>query len=60
MKILANDGLSQSGIDVLTEASFEVITTNIAQEQLIPYINDHKITVLLNIYISAKCLACVI
>ena len=29
MKILANDGLSQSGIDVLTEASFEVITTNI-------------------------------
>ena len=47
MKILANDGLSQSGIDVLTEASFEVITTNIAQEQLITYINDHKITVLL-------------
>ena len=47
MKILANDGLSQSGIDVLTEASLEVITTNIAQEQLIPYINDQKITVLL-------------
>ena len=47
MKILANDGLSQPGIDVLTEASFEVITTNIAQEQLIPYINDQKITVLL-------------
>ncbi len=47
MKILANDGLSQPGIDVLTEASFEVITTNIAQEQLISYINDQKITVLL-------------
>ena len=47
MKILANDGLSQSGIDVLTEAGFEVITTNIAQEQLIPYINENKITVLL-------------
>ncbi len=47
MKILANDGLSQPGIDILTEASFEVITTNIAQEQLIPYINDQKITVLL-------------
>ena len=47
MKILANDGLSQSGIDVLTEANFEVITTNIAQELLIPYINDHEITVLL-------------
>ena len=47
MKILANDGLSQPGIDVMTEASFELITTNIAQEQLIPYINDQKITVLL-------------
>jgi D-3-phosphoglycerate dehydrogenase len=47
MKILANDGVSQSGIDVLTEASFEVITTNVAQEQLINYINENKITVLL-------------
>jgi D-3-phosphoglycerate dehydrogenase len=47
MKILANDGVSQSGIDVLTEAGFEVITTNVAQEQLINYINENKITVLL-------------
>jgi len=47
MKILANDGVSQSGIDVLTEAGFEVITTNFAQEQLINYINENKITVLL-------------
>ena len=47
MKILANDGVSQSGIDVLTEGGFEVITTNVAQEQLINYINDNKITVLL-------------
>ena len=47
MKILANDGVSQSGIDVLTEAGFEVITTNIAQEQLINFINENKITVLL-------------
>ena len=47
MKILANDGVSQSGIDVLTEAGFEVITTNVAQEQLINYINEKKITVLL-------------
>jgi D-3-phosphoglycerate dehydrogenase len=47
MKILANDGISQSGIDLLTEASFEVITTNVAQEQLINYINEKKITVLL-------------
>lgn len=47
MKILANDGISQSGIDILTEAGFEVITTNVAQEQLINYINEKKITVLL-------------
>ena len=47
MKILANDGVSQSGIDVLTEAGFEVITTNVTQEQLINYINENKITVLL-------------
>ncbi len=47
MKILANDGVSQSGIDILTEAGFDVITTNVAQEQLINYINENKITVLL-------------
>ena len=47
MKILANDGVSQSGIDVLTEAGFEVITNNVAQEQLINYINENKISVLL-------------
>ncbi len=47
MKILANDGLSQSGIHILTEAGFEVITTNVAQEQLINYINENKIIVLL-------------
>ena len=47
MKILANDGISQSGIDLLCEAGFEVITTNVAQNQLINYINENKITVLL-------------
>ena len=47
MKILANDGISQSGIDMLTEAGFEVITTNVAQEQLVNFINDNKIVVLL-------------
>lgn len=46
-KILANDGISQSGIDVLTTAGYEVITTNVAQEQLISYINENKIAVLL-------------
>ena len=47
MKILANDGISQSGIDALTNNGFEVITTTVAQEQLIPYINDNNIVALL-------------
>jgi len=47
MKVLANDGVSQSGIDALEEAGFEVITTNVAQDQLINYINEHKIEVIL-------------
>ena len=47
MKILANDGISKSGIDNLTENGFEIITTNVAQEQLINYINGNKIVGLL-------------
>jgi len=47
MKILANDGISQSGIDALEKDGFEVITTKVAQEQLINYINQNKVNVLL-------------
>jgi len=47
MKVLANDGVSQSGIDALEAAGFEVSTTTVAQEQLINYINEKNITVLL-------------
>ena len=47
MKILANDGISQSGALALTEAGYEVITTNVAQEQLVNFINENKIIVLL-------------
>ncbi len=47
MKILANDGLSQSGIDALEAAGFEVLTTNVAQEQLANYINENEVTGLL-------------
>ena len=47
MKILANDGVSKAGIDILTAAGFEVITTNVAQEQVANYINENSITVLL-------------
>ena len=47
MKILANDGISSSGEIALTEAGHEVITTNVSQEQLISFINENKIGVLL-------------
>ena len=47
MKVLANDGVSQSGIDALTKAGIEVITTKVAQEQLVNYINENNISVLL-------------
>lgn len=47
MKILANDGISASGIEQLTQAGFEVITTNVAQEQLVQYINENQIVALL-------------
>lgn len=46
-KVLANDGVSQSGIDKLTAAGYELITTNVAQDQLESYINKHEIEVLL-------------
>tara|TARA_R110002012_G_scaffold81945_2_gene207374 strand:- start:54745 stop:55707 length:963 start_codon:yes stop_codon:yes gene_type:complete len=47
MKVLANDGISKSGIDTLEQAGFEVLTTTVAQEQLANYINQHEIAVLL-------------
>ena len=43
-KILANDGISQSGVNALEAAGYEVITTKVAQEQLENYINEHEIT----------------
>lgn len=43
MKILANDGISQSGIDALEKGGFEVLTTKVAQNQLENYINEHTI-----------------
>ncbi len=47
MKILANDGLDQSGIDALTEKGFEVITTKVPQESLAEYIQEHDIKTVL-------------
>lgn len=47
MKVLANDGVSQSGIDALEAAGIQVITTKVAQEQLANYINSEDIDVVL-------------
>ena len=47
MNVLANDGISQSGIDALQANGFNVNTTNVAQEQLINFINENDIVVLL-------------
>lgn len=47
MKVLANDGISQSGINALEKEGFEVITTKVAQEQLESYINEHRIDAIL-------------
>lgn len=47
MKILANDGISDSGVEELRKSGFEVITTNVAQEQLENYINTNNVVGLL-------------
>ena len=47
MKVLANDGISKSGIDLLEKNGFEVELTKVAQEQLPKYINKNNVTVLL-------------
>jgi D-3-phosphoglycerate dehydrogenase len=46
-KILANDGISKSGVEALETMGYEVSTTNVAQEQLENHINENKINVLL-------------
>ncbi|WOC40228.1 D-2-hydroxyacid dehydrogenase [Polaribacter sp. HL-MS24] len=47
MKILANDGISQSGIDLLEKAGFEIFNVKVAQNQLGNYINEHGIDAIL-------------
>jgi D-3-phosphoglycerate dehydrogenase len=47
MKILANDGIAQAGIDALEAAGYEVITNNVPQDQLESYINENQIDVIL-------------
>ena len=47
MKILANDGISKSGILALEKGGFEVITTKVAQEQVANYVNENNVSVVL-------------
>jgi len=47
MKVLANDGISKSGIQALEKGGFEVITTKVAQEQVANYINENNVSVIL-------------
>jgi D-3-phosphoglycerate dehydrogenase len=47
MKILANDGISESGKNKLEEYGFEVDLTTVSQEQLVSYINENEISTIL-------------
>lgn len=47
MKVLANDGISKSGISALEKGGFEVITTKVAQEQVANFVNENNISVVL-------------
>ena len=47
MKILANDGISKPGISKLEKSGFKVITDHVNQNDLIKYINENKIEVIL-------------
>lgn len=47
MKILANDGMSKSGVNALEKAGLTIITDKVQQDQLIDYINENQIDVIL-------------
>jgi D-3-phosphoglycerate dehydrogenase len=47
MKVLANDGIATSGVVALEKAGFEMILKTVAQEQLINFINENEVDVLL-------------
>ncbi|MEC7646145.1 MAG: 3-phosphoglycerate dehydrogenase, partial [Bacteroidota bacterium] len=46
-KILANDGISQAGIDALTTKGFTIVTEHVTQDDLINTINTEEYEVLL-------------
>lgn len=47
MKVLANDGISASGVSAIQASGHELSTTKVAQNQLIDYINEHQVEVIL-------------
>ena len=47
MKVLANDGISSTGVKILEAAGFEVSTENINQDNLIDHLNNNNTEVLL-------------
>ena len=47
MIVLANDGIAESGVTALENAGYTVDLTTVAQDQLINYINENQIAVLL-------------
>ena len=47
MKILANDGISKAGEKALLDAGMELVEHKVSQEQLIHFINENNIEVLL-------------
>lgn len=47
MKVLANDGISKAGKQVLKDAGIEVLDNRVAQDHVIKFINDNKVDVLL-------------
>lgn len=47
MKILANDGISEAGKQLLSDAGFEIIEIKVAQNQLVDFINKELIDILL-------------
>ena len=47
MNVLANDGISQEGVEKLTAAGFNTILESVDQANIIDFINENNIEVLL-------------
>ena len=47
MKVLANDGISEAGKNILKENGIEFLDAKVSQEQLLDFINENNVNVLL-------------